>query len=166
MDRLEKGNPPVVSQGVLAKLVARFGQDGFALVEDKGDPYITAPAASVREVMAFLRDDPELRFDQLLIVTGVDYADHIDVLYHLRSYSNPATIAIKVTVARDGGSLPSIADIHPAADWHERETFDMLGVRFERHPNLRRILLPEDWDGHPLRKDYKQPEEYHGIANS
>jgi len=155
----------MVAAGVKEKLAARFGEEGFQLVEGAGEPFIRLPVERLREAVSFLRDDAELRFDSLLIVTGVDYPDHIDVVYHLRSYPNKATLALKVSVPREGGAVPSIADIHPAADWHERETFDMLGVRFEGHPNLRRILLAEDWDGHPLRKDYEAPDEYHGIRN-
>jgi NADH-quinone oxidoreductase subunit C len=75
-------------------------------------------------------------------------------------------IAVRVRVPRDGGHLPSVADVWPAADWHEREVYDMLGVTFEGHPGLRRILCPDDWEGHPLRKDYEFPKEYHGIPGT
>jgi len=152
-------------QAVFEKLKARFGEDGFQLATGPGDPFVRVPVERLRDVVAMLRDDCDLKFDQVLIVTGVDYSDRIDVVYHLRSYAHRATAVLKVSVPRDGGVVPSICDLHPAANWHERETFDMLGVRFEGHPNLRRILLPEDWDGHPLRKDYQQPQQYHGISN-
>ncbi|MCX7049800.1 MAG: NADH-quinone oxidoreductase subunit C [Candidatus Sumerlaeota bacterium] len=157
-------------QNIYNRLTERFGAEGIALAENasdpkRGDACVRVPPKKIRDIVLFLRDAPGLKFEQVLMVTGLDCADHIDVVYHLRSYSEPATVALKASVPRDGGAVPSIADIHPAADWHERETFDLIGVRFDGHPNLRRILLPEDWEGYPLRKDYKQPDEYHGVTN-
>ena len=73
---------------------------------------------------------------------------------------------LKVNAARDDPQVPSVADVWRHADWQEREVFDLLGVRFPGHPDLRRILMPEDWPGHPLRKDFVEPEVYHGIATS
>lgn len=155
----------MLADGVWQKLIDRFGADGFERVEDLGDPFVRVPADRLRDVVAWLRDDPEMGFEALILVSGVDRGDAIDVVYHLRSYGAAENLVLKVGTERDGGSVPSLVDLHPAADWHERETFDLMGVRFEGHPNLRRILLPEDWVGHPLRKDYEAPDEYHGIDN-
>ena len=155
----------MVASRVIEKLAGQAELDGLELVEDVAEPYLRVPVERLRDLMRRLRDEPDLAFEQILAVTGVDCGDRIDVVYHLRSYSNPATLTVKVSAPREGGVVPSIADLFPAANWHERETYDMLGVRFEGHPNPRRILLPEDWDGHPLLKDYQQPEEYHGISH-
>jgi len=165
MDAVETGNPTMSPMGIKEKLAARLGDANVELLEGPGDPAIRVAPERIRDAVACLRDDADLRFDCLLLVSGVDYEDHIDVVYHLRSYPNAADLAVKVSVPRENPSLPSLCDLHAAANWHERETFDLLGVRFEGHPNLRRILLPEDWEGHPLRKDYEPPEEYHGVSN-
>jgi NADH-quinone oxidoreductase subunit C len=135
-------------------------------------------------VCTFLRDDPRLRFDLLNDLCGVDYLEpepkklakagfepHVEVVYQLSSFAHPGRrLSLKVVLPRwkDGveGELPevpTVTDVWPAADWHERECFDLLGVRFVGHPDPRRILLNDDWVGHPLRKDYEFPLEYHGI---
>lgn len=128
-------------------------------------PWIRLSVAHFRRVMELLRHDKDLLFDYLQLVTGVDWGDHFDVVYHLYSMSLGHKIAIKVAIDRSSPRIPSVCDIWPAADWHEREQFDLLGIVFEGHPDLRRILCPEDWEGYPLRKDYVQPAEYHGISN-
>ncbi|MEW6249895.1 MAG: NADH-quinone oxidoreductase subunit C [Planctomycetota bacterium] len=79
---------------------------------------------------------------------------------------NAGTIAVRVRVPREGGAVRSVGDVWPAAEWHEREAYDLLGVQFEQHPDLRRILCPDDWRGFPLRKDYEFPKEYHGIPSA
>ncbi len=130
-----------------------------------------------REVALFLRDDPRLRFNLLRCLSGVDRIaeGRIELVYDLmslrpagdgRPWSCGAVAAVRIGVPRDGGSLPSVADVWPAAEWHEREVYDLLGVSFDGHPDLRRILCPDDWVGHPLRKDYVFPVEYHGIPGS
>ena len=121
-------------------------------------------------IAVFLRDDSRCRFNVLRCVSGVDYPadDAIEVVYDLIAmhgsgadglWENGGMMAVKIRVPRDGGHIPSVARIWPAADWHEREVFDLLGVRFDGHPDPRRILLPDDWVGHPLRKDYEFPRE-------
>jgi NADH-quinone oxidoreductase subunit C len=150
---------------------------------DALDPFVVIEPADVLEVFTFLRDDPRLQFDMLNCISGVDYLEtdkakvakagfepHLEVVYHLSSFNKRHRFVVKIILPRwrDGkeGELPevpSLTSIYPAADWHERETYDLVGVRFTGHPNLRRILLAEDWEGHPLRKDYVFPLEYHGI---
>jgi len=134
-------------------------------------------------VAKFLRDEPSLAFDYCNSVTAVDYFEpdpkkaakvswqpHIEVVYHLFSMNHKHNLVLKVMLPRWQGDLPgdlpevpSVAGVWRTADWHERECYDLMGVRFIDHPNLRRILCPEDWEGHPLRKDYEMPLEYHGI---
>jgi NADH-quinone oxidoreductase subunit C len=132
---------------------------------DGPSPWIRISPAYFRAVMQVLRDREELKFDFLQLVTAVDWVTHFDVVYHLWSMKHSHKIAIKVRADHDQPRVPTVCDLWPAADWHEREQYDMLGIVFEGHPDLRRILCPEDWEGHPLRKDYVQPLEYHGISN-
>lgn len=154
---------------------------GDAVRESRMDsprPWILVSAERWQEIAMFLRDDPRLRFVMLRCISGVDrLADNeIEVIYDLIAMSpgkaavdlwgGGAVIAIKVRVPRDGGHVRSVANVWPAADWHERETYDLLGVVFDGHPDPRRILCPDDWVGHPLRKDYEFPIEYHGIPGT
>jgi NADH-quinone oxidoreductase subunit C len=124
----------------------------------------------VREICATLRDDPGLRFELCCSVSGVDYGPDVEqrlhVVYHLLSMTYRRRIRLEVALDVDDARLPSVVDVYPTADWHERETWDMFGVIFEGHPALTRILMPDDWDGHPQRKDYPLggiPVEYKGA---
>lgn len=147
------------------------------------DPWIEVSPGGLVEVCKYLRDDPELRFNLLNCISGVDYFEadpkkaaktgwepHLEVVYHLWSLPNKTSLVLKVMLPRwkddAPGELPeapSVSGVWSTADWHEREVYDLCGVNFTGHPNLRRILCPEDWVGHPLRKDYEMPLEYHGI---
>jgi NADH-quinone oxidoreductase subunit C len=149
------------------RLVSQFGSERILAFRDDaaGDPFVLIRPESVLEVMRFLRGDPQLDFDFLSLITGVDYPDHLTVVYHLFSYTQKHKFVVKVELAKATPRVDSVESIWSTANWHERETFDLLGVEFVGHPNLRRILLPEDWDGHPLRKDYQQPDEYHGVSH-
>lgn len=127
------------------------------------DPYVQVAPASVAEVLKFLRDDPALRFDFLMAVTGVDLLGMSEppvfrVLYHLFSYPHRHILVVRADVARDDPRIPSVAAVYPTAIWHEREAADLLGIRFDGHPDPRRILLPDEWEGHPLRKDFREGE--------
>ena len=123
-------------------------------------------SSSIAEVCRWLRDEPELKFDCLSNLSGVDRkaTDEIDVYYHLYSYAFRHQIALRTSTPRLDPVLPTLCAVWPTADWLERECFDLLGVRFTGHPDLRRILMPEDWVGRPLRKDFVEPDEYHGIS--
>lgn len=123
-------------------------------------------AADLRNVCRRLYEDPLVFFDMLSCITTVDNGPAIgtmDVIYNLYSIPFNHQIALKVVVPRDNAELDSVQDIWKTANWHEREAWDMFGIRFNGHPDLRRILMPADWDGHPLRKDYKQQEYYRGV---
>src|SRR5262249_26257934 len=112
----------------------------------------------------FLRDDPAMQFDFMMCLSGVDYTKGmLGVVYHLTSMQHRHKITLKVDVPADNPVLPSVTPVWGSANWHEREAFDMFGLKFTGHPDLRRILLPDDWDGYPLRKDYKVPEFYQGM---
>ena len=130
------------------------------------DPAFRVPPAAIVEVCAFLRDDPALAFDCLSNQSGLDWPERgeIEVVYHLFSYRLRHAAVLKTATPRDAAVLPSVESVWRTAIWQEREIFDLLGVFFEGHSDLRRILLPEDWVGHPLRKDFVEPTEYHGIS--
>ena len=147
------------------------------------DPWIEVSGEGLPEIARFLRDQDELAFDMLLCVTAVDYFEpdekkaakvewqpHLELIYHLLSTKRRHRLVLKVKLPRwkddrpgELPEVPSVSGVWSTADWHEREVFDLSGVRFLGHPDPRRILCPEDWDGHPLRKDYQMPTEYHGI---
>ena len=148
-----------------ARLAARFPGGGITL-ETQGAPAIRVRPADIVAVATFLKTDPALAFDCLSDQSGVDYPkrEQIEVVYHLFSYGRRHALTVKVGLARDNPRLATVATVWRTAIWQEREIFDLLGVVFAGHPDLRRILLPEDWVGHPLRKDYVEPTEYHGIS--
>lgn len=113
-----------------------------------------------------LHRHPETYFDMLSCITGIDNgpaAGTLDVAYNLYSIPFDLHLMLKVTLPRDNAEVPSLTPIWKTANWHERELFDMFGVKILHHPDLRRILLPADWEGHPLRKDYKAQEYYKNI---
>jgi NADH-quinone oxidoreductase subunit C len=144
-------------------------------------PWIQVRVEDLRAVCRLLRDHDELRMDCCHLISGVDWPDagdggEIEVVYHLcsfqippdaayrkRALKNDPWIALKVRVPRERPEVPTVLDIWTGADWHERETWDLVGVRFTGRRELRRILLPDDWPGHPLRKDWEYPAGYHGV---
>lgn len=168
---------------ILERLQRRFGPAISGSNLEAIDPWIEVAPDAIPEVGRYLRDDAELKFNFLHCVSGVDYFEpdpkkaakidwqpHFEVLYHLSSMVHKHRLVVKLILPRwkDGveGQLPevpTVSHIWSTADWHEREVYDLSGVRFVGHPDLRRILCPEDWVGHPLRKDYQMPVEYHGI---
>ena len=135
---------------------------------DDKHPRIHVDASEWRPIAEFMRRDPRLQLDWLANLSGVDYvADgKMCVVYDLWSFELRHSFAVKAYCPRDNPHMPSVCDLWRAADWHEREAFDMLGIIFDSHPDLRRILCADDWEGFPLRKDYQFPREYHGIPAS
>ncbi|SEG74596.1 NADH-quinone oxidoreductase subunit C [Sphingobacterium lactis] len=121
-------------------------------------------------VCTYLRDTEGHYYDFLSNITAVDFfpADYFEVIYHLSSipYQTQLTLKVKLPAGRSLDALPevpSVSSVWRTADWHEREAYDLMGIFFTDHPDLRRILMPEDWEGFPLRKDYQDPETYHNI---
>lgn len=110
------------------------------------------------EVAKLVHDDQDFRFDYLMNLSGVDYEEYMEAAYHLYSFSRDEYLAVKVQTDRDGGSVASVMDIWPSADWQEREAYDLLGIGFDGR-EITRILLPDNWIGHPLRKDYVPHDE-------
>jgi NADH-quinone oxidoreductase subunit C len=123
---------------------------------------------ALRDVIQFCKEDPRLSFDLLHCISGVDYkaGDPLGVTWTLSSIKHKHWVSINTRLPRNAPNIPSIVDLYPAADWHERETYDLVGIIFEGHPNLKRILCADDWEGHPLRKDYVFPQYYHGIPTA
>jgi NADH-quinone oxidoreductase subunit C len=150
---------------ILRNLKSHFGEVITAVVTQDNHPRAHTTAEHWRAVAQWLRNEPAAAMDWLACITAVDYLSEgkLCAVYDLYSTQHGHRLAVKVYVARDKPSIASVADLWPAADWHEREAYDLMGIRFEGHSDLRRILLPEDWEGHPLRKDYVFPREYHGI---
>ena len=151
-------------QAIFDRLKGKFGDAVVELQAEGFSPaFVVVSPAAVKEVSRFLKDDPDLSFDVLMCLSGVDYKDKFAVAYHLHSLKRRHAIGLKVLLPRENPSLPSVDDVWPAANFQEREAFDLFGIGFTGSKDLRRILLPEDWEGHPLRKDYKYPDFYHGI---
>ena len=168
---------------IVTILEREFGDRIKSKKLDALDPFVVVDAADIVAVCRFLRDDPRLRFEILNSICGVDYLEpdakkapkagfepHLEVVYHFSSIAYQHRFVLKVSLPRwkdnkpgELPEVPSLTDLWPAADWHEREAFDLTGVMFTGHPDLHRILLADDWIGHPLRKDYEFPLEYHGI---
>ena len=125
--------------------------------EFRGELTIVVPREHLRGACDLLRTDPEMQFVHLCDATGVDrfpVEPRFEVNYHLVSLFRRERVRLKVRVCTADPVVESVSSVWPTANWHEREIFDLFGVRFEGHPNLQRILMPEDWEGHPLRKDY------------
>jgi NADH-quinone oxidoreductase subunit C len=165
-------------------LQSEFASSVTGVAQDGPDLSVSVYPAKLVEICTFLRDDPRLKFEILNDISGVDYLEtdpkkvakagfepHIEVVYHLSSFSFPGRrFTLKVVLPRwkDGiagrlPEVPSLVGVWKTADWQECEVYDLVGVNFIGHPDLVRILLGDDWVGHPLRKDYEFPLEYHGI---
>lgn len=162
--------PWVAKEDTAARILAERLGEKCTVEEDKLDPTVTLDPLVWMETANYLKD--ELNFETCHLVTGIDHGPEegqIEVVYSLFSRNRAEWLHARIVLPRpEGGKLPeleSAAMVWRAADWHERETFDLIGVNFLNHPDPRRILLPDDWDGHPLRKDYVFPLEYHGIPD-
>jgi len=145
-------------QKVTGRLIRQFGEKFLTVEERSGNaiPSVVVDKAKILEVLFFLKADPDCAFDMLTDLFGVDNnkeKPRFELIYFLNSFRNKMRLAVKVGLD-DGESVPTASGIWKAAEWFEREIYDMFGIRFEGHPDLRRILLDEEFEGHPLRKDY------------
>ncbi|MDR6553651.1 NADH-quinone oxidoreductase subunit C [Paenibacillus qinlingensis] len=154
---------PSPNQPLLDRLVtilkAEAGEDSvvdaFINERDAHRPYVIIHSSRWPQAALTLRDHAELRCDYLRNLSGVDQETHLEVAYHLLSLTHKHEYCVKVKTDREQASIPSVADVWPTANWNEREAFDLFGIDFPGHPNLVRIMMPDDWVGHPLRKDYE-----------
>ncbi|WP_247236273.1 NADH-quinone oxidoreductase subunit C [Telluribacter sp. SYSU D00476] len=153
-------------------LLSQFGE-GIIVnsVDNAPQPYLVVHAERIADLGTFLHRDERLFFDHLACVTGIDNgaeAGTMEVVYNFYSIPYGHGLMLKIMLVRNKENeplptVPSLSHIWRTADWHEREAYDLVGIHFEGHPDLRRILLPADWEGHPLRRDYTVQEVYHGI---
>ncbi|HEX6289470.1 MAG TPA: NADH-quinone oxidoreductase subunit C [Herpetosiphonaceae bacterium] len=150
---------------VRQRVVERFGAAVLEASEYRGDLALRLRPDALPQVAAFLRDDPDLQYIFLASITGVDYLGReprFEVVYHLRSFVNMHLVVLKVGADEERPHVPSLVPLWPTATFQEREAYDMFGIVFDGHPDLQRILMPEDWDGYPQRKD--QPLVYEEVA--
>jgi NADH-quinone oxidoreductase subunit C len=149
------------------RLKARFGEDVGPLSEPKVDSFCVVKRERIVDVCRFLKTEPGLEFDFLEDLTAVDWPKKnlVEVVYHLLSFSHRHTFVVKVEADRAAPTVPTVCVVWKGANWFAREVYDLFGVDFAGHPDLRRIMLPDDWNGHPLRKDYQEAGGYHGISN-
>jgi NADH-quinone oxidoreductase subunit C len=152
---------------IVQLLTQQFGES-IILQQDTNPlmPSITVPVEQIAHVCSFVHSHEDLYFDSLSCLTGLDNGPEtntLEVVYNLYSIPYEYKLCLRVITDRTSPKVPSVSNVWLTADWHEREAYDLLGIEFSEHPDLRRILLPEDWQGHPLRKDYQPQEEYHGI---
>jgi NADH-quinone oxidoreductase subunit C len=140
-------------------IAATFGEALLETQTFRGETTLVVARERIREILTLLRQHDGIRLDRLSDLTAVDYLDlgrepRFAVVYHLMSRTNLARLRLRAPVPEDEPWIASVADLFPNANWPEREVFDLFGIAFHGHPNLTRIMMPDDWDGHPLRKDY------------
>lgn len=153
-------------------IIANIGEQAIVRIEEEHlQPVLVINDSDLVKIALLLRDTEGYYFDFLSNISAVDYypAHRFAMVYHLASIPYQTKLTLKVEIENDRQldnlpEIPSVSAVWRTADWHEREAFDLMGIFFTGHPDLRRILLPDDWQGYPLRKDYEDAETYHGIA--
>jgi NADH-quinone oxidoreductase subunit C len=155
------------SAAAYAIIHEKFGEAVSAFDANETMPFFEVLDASLwPDIALLMRDHPKLKFNYMACLSGVDYQaeEKLGIVCNIESlgFFNHK-LAVKVKCPRDGGAIPSVSCVWHTANWHEREAYDMYGILFTDHPDLRRILCPDDWEGFPLRKDYMVQETYHGI---
>lgn len=143
----------------------KFGETVSVAPAGDAMPVVEVESAGLLGLMQKLKEDPDLLFDYMISLAGMDYGEKRGVVYHMRSTSFLHQLVVKCSVPAEKTEIASVVSLWPCADWYEREAFDMFGIVFDGHPCLTRLLLPEDWEGHPLLKDYVYPDSYDGIPH-
>jgi len=151
-----------MSFDAIIKLFESSAPGQFSIIEGKEALLVTAE--NWENISKLLKNESDLDFDYLMCISSYDNGDGkiYGVAYNLFSTSKNHYLEVRVEV-EDGISIPSVVSLWQTANWHEREAYDMMGIQFEGHPNLKRILLSDDWEGYPLRKNFKEPNYYHGM---
>jgi len=147
-----------IAERAIEKLEAKFPELFFEVRRFRDEVTVYVPREQIVAVATFLRDDEEVRYNYLSDLTGNDWPDRdprFEVIYHLYSMEHFTRLRLKVRVPEDDCTCPSVTGVWSTSNWHEREVHEMFGVVFDGHPDLRHLLLPEEWDGHPLRQDYE-----------
>jgi NADH-quinone oxidoreductase subunit C len=145
---------PLPPPEVESRVRAQFGDDLLAFEDQHGHAVATVTRERYHDVVRFLRDEPELAFDFLDFTAAVDFDDRFEVVTHLHSLAHHHDVRVKVPLAKDDAVCPTISDLFPGANWHERETMEMFGIDFAGHPLPVKLLLSEPFEGYPLRKDF------------
>jgi NADH-quinone oxidoreductase subunit C len=159
---LEVGTNPMDMDALAARLVADFGNDLRDVRVQEPDTVVArADKAVLKDLAARLKGHPDIGYETLNFVAGVDEESHIESIYHVYSWKTNTYLELHVELPRAKAAVDTVTGVWPAADWHEREAWDMLGIKYLGHPDLRRILLKDDFVGHPLRKDYVDLIENH-----
>jgi NADH-quinone oxidoreductase subunit C len=155
------------AKAIHERLVAAFGERITAVNLEAASPFAVVATEAIVEVASFCHNERELAFDNLMCLSAADYPKEtpprMEVVYHLLSYTHGHTFALKVHLPREEARVATVEGVWGVANWHEREAYDMFGIAFTGHSDLRRILLPDDWIGHPLRKDWVDPDFYNGM---
>ncbi len=153
--------------GLIEKLRQRLGDFAQDVMEMKNnDIMLLIKKDYVLQIMGILKKDPDFRFTVLMNQLGTHEDERFSVIYNLYSFEAKQKLTVKAYIEDSNPEIGSVETVFKGINWFERETYDLLGIRFIGHSNLKRLLLPEDWIGHPLRKDYAYPDEYSGIDNS
>ncbi len=149
----------------IKEIIQKNFPDSVVENDELGDHQVELKGENWADIAKFLKENPSLYMDQLECISGVDLGEEkpLQSRYNLHSMEHRHKIEVVITLSKDNPSVPSIEQVWGIGDWFERETYDMYGIVYEGHRDLRRILLPEDWEGWPLRKNYETPESYHGI---
>jgi NADH-quinone oxidoreductase subunit C len=169
---------PKSAEQLAEALKAKFGESSVIEVQEAGtgDAFVVVDPSQIVEILTFLRDDEKFYCTILQVISAVDYLpkdedeaserktfDAVELMYAVQSLVHKHELRLKVRLDRNAPKVASVTKVYRCANWYERECYDMIGVHFEGHPHHKRILLPPDWVGHPLRKDYEFPEEYNGM---
>ena len=158
---LEIGTNPMDMDAIAARLAAAFADLQDVRVQEPDTVVARCDKSRLHELAQGLKDDPEVGYETLNFIAGVDRVKPLESVYHVYSWKTNTYLELHVEVPRGKAELATVTDVWPAADWHERESWDMVGIRYLGHPDLRRILLKDDFVGHPLRKDYVDLIENH-----
>ncbi|MCF7809799.1 NADH-quinone oxidoreductase subunit C [bacterium] len=153
----------MTNEEIFEYLHSSFPDSGLQLDENVPVPLVVVPREHLAKIAKFLRDDEKMYFECLMCLSGIEMGDELHTVYNLYSMKHEHKVSLRCIATKEDPVMPTVSSIWATADWHERESYDLMGITYEGHPDPRRILCPDDWEGHPLRKDYEPQKEWHGI---